>query len=99
LRIKFLTVAETEFDQAVYYYESKRPELGSKFRNEILRSLKLIALYPTAFQPLGSRSRRCLVSRFPYGIIYRYKQDTGEIIVIAVAHLHRKSDYWLSRLP
>jgi len=44
LSIKFLTVAETEFDEAVHYYESKQPEMSLQFRNKILRSLKLIAL-------------------------------------------------------
>ncbi|HAK44654.1 MAG TPA: hypothetical protein DCO79_01865 [Spirochaeta sp.] len=33
---------------------------------------------------------------FPYGIIYSY--STEEIIIIAVMHLHRKPDYWKSRL-
>ncbi len=96
MRVVFLKIAEAELDHAVEYYESKQPQLGSRFRREVLRSLRRIVEYPTAFQFLGHRSRRCLVTNFPYGIIYQYKQDAREILIIAVAHLHRKPDYWLS---
>ncbi len=97
MRVKFLKVAHSEFDKAIAYYEAEKPGLGSRFRLEVLRSLHRIADYPTAFALLGRRSRRCLVAKFPYGIIYQYKPDTNEVLVIAVAHLHRKSSHWLSR--
>jgi hypothetical protein len=34
--------------------------------------------------------------RFPYGLIYAL--DDGDILVLAVAHLHRRPDYWRDRL-
>jgi len=40
--------------------------------------------------------RRCLLSRFPYGIIYGVDSET--IIVVAVAHLHREPRYWIDRI-
>jgi len=42
-------------------------------------------------------SRRCLVYKFPYGVIYQYQEDKNEILIVAIAHLHRKPDYWYSR--
>lgn len=36
------------------------------------------------------------IARFPYGVIYRHKEN--EILVIAVANLHRKPDYWQDRV-
>jgi mRNA-degrading endonuclease RelE of RelBE toxin-antitoxin system len=36
------------------------------------------------------------LSRFPYGLIYTI--DNGDILVLAVAHLHRRPDYWRDRL-
>ena len=39
--------------------------------------------------------RRCLVRRFPYGIIYGIEEDT--IVVVSFAHLHRKPFYWIER--
>ncbi|RLA45914.1 MAG: type II toxin-antitoxin system RelE/ParE family toxin [Gammaproteobacteria bacterium] len=96
MKVVFLKIAEAELDHAVEYYESKQPQLGLRFRREVLRSLRRIVEYPTAFALLGHRSRRCLVAKFPYGVIYQHKQETSEILIIAVAHLHRKPDYWLS---
>jgi len=36
--------------------------------------------------------RRCLVHRFPYGIIYAIENDT--IYIAAVMHLRREPGYW-----
>jgi hypothetical protein len=35
------------------------------------------------------------MQRFPYGIIY--EPSEVEIVIIAVAHLHREPEYWRSR--
>jgi len=44
---------------------------------------------------LSKHTRRCLVHRFPYGVIY---QVTGEVIlIIAVMQLNRKPGYWRGR--
>ncbi len=40
--------------------------------------------------------RRCRLSRFPYGLIYTI--DNGDVLELAVAHLHRRPDYWRERL-
>ena len=39
--------------------------------------------------------RRCLLARFPYGLIYGIDQET--IVVVAVAHLHREPRYLVGR--
>jgi hypothetical protein len=36
---------------------------------------------------------RCLTTqRFPYGIIYEATET--EILILAIAHMHRRPDYW-----
>ncbi len=40
--------------------------------------------------------RRCLLHRFPYLVIYRYRPDA--ILVVAISHVRRKPFYWLERL-
>jgi hypothetical protein len=35
------------------------------------------------------------LKRFPFGVIYSVEGQ--DVIVIAVAHLHRKPGYWTSR--
>jgi plasmid stabilization system protein ParE len=41
-------------------------------------------------------TRRFLLRRFPYSVFYRV--DANQVIVIAVAHAHRRPGYWRSRL-
>jgi hypothetical protein len=42
-------------------------------------------------------TRRCLIAKFPYGVIYHYSPEQDEIVIVAIAHLHRRPDYWVSR--
>jgi len=45
---------------------------------------------------IDSTIRRCLIKRFPYSILYGINVDM--IVIIAIAHLHRKPNYWQGRL-
>jgi len=68
VRVRFLTLAQQELDNAVAWYNDQiEPEI-----------------------------RRCLIARFPYGLIYGIDGDT--IVVVAVAHLHRRPRYWIDRI-
>jgi hypothetical protein len=42
------------------------------------------------------RNGHCRLSRFPYGLIHTV--ENGDILVLAVAHLHSRLDYWRDRL-
>ena len=95
MNVSFLEVAASEFNDAFKYYESEQPGLGTRFKTEVTRAVSRISEHPLAYQILSERTRRCLIAKFPYGIIYQHKEN--EIIIVAVAHLHRKPDYWLLR--
>lgn len=88
--------AEREFDKAVEYYESCRSGLGLEFSFEVYAAIHRILKYPEAWTPLSENTRRCLVKRFPFGVVYQMKSDRAYII--AVADLRRRPDYWLKRL-
>ena len=95
MRIRFLEIAEIELDEAVRFYNHELPGLGDEFLTELMHPLDRIARCPEAWHPCSKRTRRYLIRRFPYGVIYRHKDD--EILVVAVANLHRKPDYWQVR--
>ena len=97
MKIEFLEPAESEFDEAVAYYNHEQADLGERFRQEIQQSLLRIANYPKSYHQISARTRRCIVAKFPYGIIYQYRESKNTILVIAIAHLHRKPNYWSSR--
>jgi plasmid stabilization system protein ParE len=94
--VRFLQTAEIELDEAIRWYEAQAPGLGDAFLLEVLAATDRMVLYPEAWHPLDEGVRRCRLARFPYGLIYAI--EDGDILVLAVAHLHRKPDYWRDRL-
>jgi toxin ParE2 len=70
--------------------------LGNAFLIEVLSAADRIARLPQEWHPPGEGLRRCRVSRFPHGLIYAI--EDGDIMVLAVAHLHRRPEYWRDRL-
>jgi hypothetical protein len=96
MNISFLEPARAELIEAVEYYNYEQTGLGDAFLIEIIRALERIRRYPDAWQPLSASTRRCKTRRFPYGIIYHQRES--EILVVAVAHLHRKPFFWKNRL-
>lgn len=97
MKVEFLNTAESEYVEAVAYYEAQQAGLGERFRLEIIRSVGRMAAHPAAYTALSERTRRCLVAKFPYGIIYRYTAETGQILIVSVAHLHRRPGHWRGR--
>jgi toxin ParE2 len=96
MRIRFLEIAQIELDDAIEYYNYEVPGLGEAFLTEVLNTLDRIGKYPEAWQPSSKRTRRCQTRRFPYGIMYQIRKD--EILVVAIANLHRKPDHWKDRI-
>ena len=67
--------AETEFFEAIRYYEDRERGLGLDFSIEVLAAIKNIVTYPTAWPVIEEDVRRCLVNRFPYGVVYSIEQQ------------------------
>ena len=95
MRFYFHEAAAEEIEKAADYYEQLRPGLGLEFAREVYAAIERIIQFPDAWSPLSRNTRRCLVNRFPFGIIYQVK--SGFIRIIAVAHLRRRPDYWQGR--
>lgn len=97
MKVRFLKPAQSEVDDAVSWYDSQSRSLGTQFLDDLDRAVRRIVAYPLASAIIEEDLRRCLLSRFPYGIVYGIDSET--VIVIAVAHLHREPRYWIDRLP
>ena len=96
MKIHFLEIAQIELDEAIEYYNYEVPGLGDAFLNEVLSALDRVGKFPEAWHHCSKRARRCRTRRFPYGIIYQIREQ--EILVVAIAHFHRKPDYWKNRI-
>ena len=95
MNYSFHAAAETELNQAVDYYNACRPNLGWEFAQEVHAAIQSILACPAAWTSLSKHTRRCLVRRFPYGVIYQIAGDA--IRIIAVMQLNRKPGYWRDR--
>jgi len=94
--IRLLTPAQAELDEAVAWYADQAPGLGDAFLLETLKAIKLIEQFPRAWHPLTPQIRRCRLRRFPYSVVYTV--DGDDLLVLAIAHQHRKPSYWRSRM-
>lgn len=93
MKVIFAKIARQELDDASAYYEIEYPGLGQRFRDEVRDAAKRIAEYPEAWSIERGDVRKCLLHKFPYKILYSIEPD--HIFIIAVAHQHRKPDYWI----
>ena len=96
-RVQTSEPAAAEFSEAVRWYESRRPGLGGEFFDRVAATLSLIRANPEIGSTVSSdgRTRRTLVPRFPYQVIYRLRPD--DIVIVAIAHLKRRPGYWEHR--
>jgi hypothetical protein len=63
---------------------------------EVYHAVIRIIEHPEAWTKISKICRRCLVNRFPYGIIYSIERN--EILVLAVMNLHRNPKYLKDRI-
>jgi len=92
----FLEIAKIELDDSFKYYESLQRGLGYRFVNEVKECIDRILLFPKAWQQITTHTRRCLLKNFPYGVIYQIQKE--QILIVAIANLHKKPNYWEDRL-
>jgi toxin ParE1/3/4 len=97
MRVVFHPDAQAELKLAIDYYESSQRKLGYQFAVEVYAAIARITSHPATWPLLDDNVRRCLVHRFPYGVIYAYDQGRVETIILAVMHLHREPGYWSDR--
>lgn len=87
--------ADEEFVAGVAYYEKCEIGLGLDFSREVYTTIKNSLDYPRMWPEISPEVRRCLVHRFPYGVLYSI--EPHGIFILAVMHLHREPDYWKHR--
>ena len=95
MKYRFHPEAHREFLCAVDYYETCQPGLGLGFVEEIYSAIQRILHFPSAWTQVSTNARRCLINRFPFGVIYSLSGD--KIIILAIMQLNRNPGYWHRR--
>ena len=96
INAKILNEAKAELFDAIVFHENKAKGTGLDLQNEVKSSLEIIKRFPECCTLRKDKTRRYLINRFPYLIIYTYYKD--HIWIIAFAHCKRKPNYWLKRI-
>ncbi len=97
MTFSFHPEAEAEFHETISYYEEHEQGLGYDFSIEVYSAIQKVVEYPSAWPVLEGDIRRCFTNRFPFGILYTIER--GNIVILAVMHLHRDPNYWRERKP
>ena len=95
MNVRFAAGAAAEFEEAAAYYETRSVGLGHRFEEVVRRMVQRLAQDPERWRILERDVRRCLVSGFPYGILYSIEEDV--ILILAVMHCSREPGYWKRR--
>ena len=94
--VEFHPEAEEDLLGAVEYYESKAEGLGASFLLEATEASRRVQESPQLYPIQDGKIRRCLLPRFPYGLLYAELPEF--ILVVAVMHLRRRPGYWKDRV-
>ncbi len=93
--VRLLLPAEQEMYDAARFYQLQAPGLGDEFLNCVEQALRRIMEAPERWPIAHATTRRLILSRFPFSLLYRI--DPDEIVILAVMHQKRRPSYWLSR--
>jgi toxin ParE1/3/4 len=95
-RVVYHEGARADVKSAVAWYQERSPRAALDFIEELHQAARIIRKAPDRW-PLGkNNTRRFLLWRFPFSIIYSEHQSL--ITVWAVAHASRTPEYWKRRL-
>lgn len=96
MRVRQLSVAGAELREAMTWYRQRSPRAAENLWLRVQDARHSILLFPHAAPLLGSRTRRFILSGFPYDLIYCALPD--EILIVAFAHHSRRPGYWKNRM-
>jgi plasmid stabilization system protein ParE len=96
VRIDFHPSAIAEAKAAHAWYAQRNERAAAGFLAELDHAVELIAAGPERWPVHRLGTRRLVLRRFPFAIVYRL---AGEfVLVLAIAHTRRRPGYWRGRL-
>jgi len=94
--VDFHEEAAAEFKEAFRWYFERSTAIAAEFADEVIRAVENIAEAPHRWPAQIAGTRKFVMHRFPFLIIYR--EAASGIQILAVAHAKRRPGYWRSRL-
>ncbi len=97
MKVKIHELANKEFSEAAEWYEFQSKELGKQFIKSVIEQIKKIRRNPDWYLIEEDDIHKVYVPRFPYKILYTI-ENNHQIVIWAIAHMHRKPWYWQNRI-
>ena len=94
--LKYLDEAIEEAEAAARWYAERSSSAATGFADEIDIAIAAIEQNPDAWPQYDHGTRHYLLRRYPFSVVYRV--EPRRILIVAVAHGHRRPAYWKSRL-
>ncbi|MBN1607673.1 MAG: type II toxin-antitoxin system RelE/ParE family toxin [Polyangiaceae bacterium] len=80
---------------AAEWYRRRSAKAAAAFQHEIRSAFDRIQQSPETWPRHHHGTRRVLLHRFPYEVVYRIFSEV--ILVVAIAHCRRRPGYWRKR--
>lgn len=96
--LRWLPAAAADLERAAdcYRLQDDGAALAARFERAVTRELEHVARAPERWPVIrGHYRQKVFVGPFPYLLIYRVA--AGVVIVVAVAHQHRRPGHWAGR--
>jgi plasmid stabilization system protein ParE len=94
-RVEFHQGAVADVKSALAWYQTRSPKAAVDFIEELHRAADSIREAPERWPTGKNNTRRFLLWRFPFAIIYSEQESV--ITIWAVAHGSRRPGYWEHR--
>lgn len=93
---RFHPEAREEFREAIRWYRARNLPVSIEFRVAVSTVVRTISDAPLRWPSYLHGTRRYVLPRFPFSIVYL--DENNLLTVIAIAHSKRKPGYWKDRL-
>ena len=94
-RVLFTEAARADLAEAVDWYHVHAAQMVPEFRESVRAAVARIAANPKQFPAGPHQTRRALLQRFPYLLIFRETDE--DCYVVAVFHTRRDPTTWRRR--
>jgi len=93
---QFHPSAWIEFESADEWYLSRSVDASIAFLSDVFSAIEDIAESPQRWPSYLHDTRRFVLQRFPFSVVYLDEPDF--VTIIAIAHGKRKPGYWKARV-
>jgi toxin ParE1/3/4 len=88
--------AAAEAVEAYEYYSAANPRAAERFAELLREAVSNIAEHAETYPCIDGELRRCLLPKYPYGVLYEIVDDET-LFVLVLMHLKRRPGYWKGR--